>query len=284
MKVEDSNRLDALFAAAKNQPSEIGFNEVSTKLTIAIAKGTTTYLSNKWTSKLFNLNTLLIMISTLTIIATVILTASSKDLEPTRNIETAETFFEPITINKSSNALQADIYNEEINSVNESSCDTNKTVVTKTVIKSKGFKEIKVTTISLGNETSQDILHPVNKGKKVLTEKDTVDVILNKIKFTITERTTEAELDSIKNVAEDAGLDFIYTVKVKRGHIKSLNIKMLATNTKGKKRLNQFYFRGSRSSSFSFLLKWRTDSQGKAVDFDGDGCAVIRNYRIQIVD
>jgi len=92
---------------------------------------------------------------------------------------------------------------------------------------------------------------------------------LIKESFTITNLTTEADIQVIQQKAISAGIDFIYRGRFKKEKIKFLNISMYI-NDGGEKRIkNSLHIHGSNKSSYSYILSWRTDEKGKAVDFDG---------------
>lgn len=87
-------------------------------------------------------------------------------------------------------------------------------------------------------------------------------------KFTITHNTSAEELKNISAQAKDAGIEFAYDTRIRRGVIKKIEIAMVLNSGNDK---SKWGAKISGSSSFSFEFGWREDASGKAVNLY-DGC------------
>jgi len=84
-------------------------------------------------------------------------------------------------------------------------------------------------------------------------------------KIKVTQNTTENELENLKSKAEKAGIQFEYTVHIKRNHIKNLNLSMVIELEGDDQKTSQFNV--SNSDNFSLLVGWVCNDDGKAIKF-----------------
>ncbi|MFD1553425.1 hypothetical protein DNU06_07075 [Putridiphycobacter roseus] len=90
---------------------------------------------------------------------------------------------------------------------------------------------------------------------------------LNKVAFVINENTDTDELAKIRDQAVAAGIDFVYTAKVKRNEIKKLDLNMKLEDEEGNSKQSQFHITKSKGEVFSITLAWYENEKGEAVAF-----------------
>ena len=97
--------------------------------------------------------------------------------------------------------------------------------------------------------------------------KDKAD--LQKKVFTITNQTTEADLEDFNKMATEAGMDVSYNCKVKANRIKQLNMRLKISNENGRDYSSDVHIHDiKKGDSFSFNIIWYEDENGQAVKFN----------------
>lgn len=87
------------------------------------------------------------------------------------------------------------------------------------------------------------------------------------VKRLISNLSKEEDLYEIQKAALKAGIDFQYTAQIRKGRIKSIQIKMTITDDEGFKMINNYNLTARRKEMFSFPVSWRQDESGRAIDF-----------------
>ncbi len=277
MKNNEEKLLDNLFSDARQQPANLSFEDISNQFTQSVNGNVSTQLTKKWYSKLFNLNTIIIMLSTLLISGFVLFTIS----EP------------PKTKIVRNDVKKAFLFQKnQVKTENNQNFDTSSSVVLteelEQLIKHNQQQTFmpdfystypNLPSVELVKTDSNKISNQNNKSFEIVSskKKSPTNDSIRLISYTINEKTTKAELDEIKRKAESCGMEYKYNVKIKRGYIKSLRITMMLTNAKGGKSKSQYYCNGSKKAKFEYIIKWNVNKKGKAIDFDGNGCAVNIN-------
>ena len=279
MKIDD-NKLNELFSEARNQSSQVNVDDVKSNFLAAIeAKNSSGKTSKSAKTKLIkNFKNPFIMLSTIGAIGltSILIFNNSK---PKHNNSTKQN--EAVAINQPKRELKVDdttkieIINDVISINNEE--------LKMEEITSDIKKEINLINNDVINSIDS-IENPIIIEDKNLVEKEVEHKNQSKISqedelrvksYTITEKTTEEEIKKIKADAEKAQINFVYRIKEKKGKIRLLSIKLVTSGKVGKRKANNYYYKGSRLATFVYDLSWRENKDGIAIDFNGNGCSVM---------
>jgi len=286
MKNKEEELLNNLFSDARQQPSNLSFDEISNQFTQSVNANVSTQLTKKWYSKLFNLNTIIIMLSTLLVSGIVLFSVNKTTLKDVETIENQKVSMNlknqsKIESNYEIDSLETDKLIEFSTKEMESMLEE----YTKVATPDLGFYAvhpnsliihgIKATKSNLDDISTQSSRQILKTGYSNTQTKEYDSLKL--FSYILTEKTTEAELIQIKQKAEACGMAFSYKVKIKRGYIKMLQISIYLTNAKGESSKSQYYCKGSAKAKFIYEIKWNVDTNSKAVNFDGNGCTVKAN-------
>lgn len=257
MNSEDNILLDNLFEEAKHQQSEVSFEQISDDFMLNVS-GSASVSGQKWFSKLFNLKSIIIMLSLLSIVL-----ISINLNQSTETVLTNEVLSNTPSIAHKDSAVIQELPSEA--KEQEVSIEAKSTVIV-------NESEVIVNNNFIDNDIIADeseMIIPVQNAK----QEDSLEIEYELQKFKLTKSTTEEELLEFKKKAENAGIQFNYKVKYRNGYIKMVNLTMIIKSETGKDIKDQFYYKGVRFSDFTYLLQWRVDEKGKAIDFNGNGCS-----------
>lgn len=267
MKIEDNKILDDLFLAAKEQQPALSFDEVARKFNLSVNTPQTT---NTWWKQKFNLNLIIVMISTISILALIYMVIPVENLQNKNDqVSEQQNELKPIqnidneSINYQSTAL-VDKQDEII--INETELPINKVTPVEILENNKS---------TINEVVTNNIEDETNISEIGIVKKDTVLTIRC---FKITNKSTIEELEELKLIVEKAGIKLTYKVKRKGDFIKMINLHFYITKADGTEIEDTFYFKGSRFSAFSYAITWRENEKGQAFDFNGEGS----KSRIQI--
>ncbi len=267
MKNKKDSFVDELFSDARKQPAKISFDDISEQLNTSIINSSN--LTKKWYSKLIHLNSI-IMLSTILITGIVCFTLTNQTENNTSSV--GEIMNKEVKFNSIKTIIPSTLKNQsETQKMKIPPKDENRIVEEQITIEPIDSIE-KLIEI---NYPEQNLQLTAKPAETTITVKQ--DSLYKTITYTITEKTTLKELEDIEKHAKSCNIDYTYNVKHKRNTIKMIRLKMLIENTDGKKKVNQFYCKGSAKSKFDYEIKWRVDSKGKVVDFAGNSCVVIVN-------
>lgn len=263
--MKNKYNLDQLFSEARQQPAKISFENITTQLNTSINGN----LTEKWYSKFIHLKSI-IMFSTIFITSVVFFTLTHQTVDNA-----------PLT--KEGIKKENKVKTETPSSIKKiENQDETKTV--RTLSKSKNVIPIEEITITYIDSIERliKVNYPIDDVQLTTELEENIDTSFNDslhtiIKYTITEKTTLKELEAIEKHAKLCGIDYSYTVKHKRDNIKMLNIKMLIINPLGKKRISQFYCKGSSKSTFDYEIRWSVNSKNEVINFAGNGCSTPPN-------
>jgi hypothetical protein len=267
MKHNKDFLVNELFSDARQQTAKISFVDTAKHLQKSV--NVSSDVAKKWYSKLFKLNSI-IMVSTVIVSSIVFFTLNNQQAN---NVLVGD---EVVNQKAQTNNIENQLFTE-INRVKNQGKVQNNSRFFK---KNNAIVEAKITIdyidsveeLSEINYPKEDIKLTTETVSRVNTSK--IDSTYKVIRYTITEKTSLEELNKIQKQAESVGIVFSCKVKHRRGYIKLIRLKMLIVNAKGKKRVSQFYCKGSAKSKFKYEIKWGIDSKGNVIDFAGNGCAV----------
>ena len=258
MKNNEEKLLDNLFSDARQQTANLSFEDISNQFKQSVNGNVSTQLTKKWYSKLFNLNTIIIMLSTLLVSGIVLFTTINFD--PINEIEKDKTLEQNKVLNP-----QKD---KDIKSENENSLVF---VKEKDVEQSIQKKESKITGQPITKytlETKTTVINQPDIRKK--NKKQNINESI--LKFEINEYTTLAQLKKMNKIAENHGLFFDYSVTSKKGEIKKLDLSISTLNNKQKDKT--VYFKGNynrlKTPGFDWDIYYKLNSKGMAVELVED--------------
>lgn len=245
--------IENLFETARNEAPKVSVQEM--KLSFVSAIGGTS--AGWWTS--ISLKSKIIMISLLCsigITAGILVGLNNKSAENTSNSSQKIIEFTQNQINMDvsvqDDSIHEIIYDDAENVVNESK--KAKSSAQNLSLKPESLKSIQL------HELPKIITQNSEEHQKLKEELNSLVDTLSKREFFFSEKTTLKEIQAVEKLAQAAGLNFEYDVKIRRDKIKRLKIKM---ESNGKKWMSKIV----GTDSFSFNFGWHEDKEGKFVEF-----------------
>ena len=271
MSFEETN-IDQLFMQAREQAPEASFDDTKKSFVKAIAIGGVGFLATKSIAYLFKLKFSVMILSTASIVAVstiVVMQNNIPQQEPTQNnvpivASTHEDIIEPLDIQQpdSADALTyiAFMPEEEILMDIETEASVEEKIEAPIIHANEKLGHAISNTRSVPRSIRQ-----VGIGHEQDTTKRSVPNG-NSFSTTITHHTTYMELDKIKAKAEKAGVDFVYSAKVKNNYIRKLDLQMSIDSHKAKNDRSTSHITVS-GNDFKVNIGWVMDDSGQALRF-----------------
>lgn len=247
----EQNRLDDLFAAARNEDPKVSYAQAKSNFLQAIGLGFFGVLLLKWAGLSTKLK-IVVMLSIVGIgsmVTLVTIQVSAPDEPkvqlPISHVE--QTVNKQVTVEPDGSS-QTVYFDDDSNVVN----------VVETQVKSEEFLPLEVLKIDpIASPDPQEEIIPARQ----VAPQDTTPEKVKTVLFTITKNIKDDEMARIQREAKAAGIDFRYRILVWRGRVKKCTIGMtLATAT------------GSCSvcyelkGKFNKTVGWIVDEEGKAIE------------------
>ncbi len=291
---EQQNPLDELFGMARTEAPKVSYKETEKMFLKALAFGGIGLLTTKGIAYLLKLKFSVVMLSTAGIVATSVIViqavspeAPKPDSEPlaaaVSQVE-SEPIEEPVL---TEDTVSETVYFDDVKQMVLSEDETDKAEepvadpepaeepeAPETPVVPNPIAPVRAIAVIQDGGDRGDLatnnpdlqLHVNYKSRNGTTQ----DIWINKetdceeFRLKITEKTTEAELEQLKQKAIAAGIDFTYSVRFKKERIKSLNLSMSLNNPQNEKKTSQVNI--SSTDNFSVEVGWISEN-GKAIKF-----------------
>ncbi len=255
--MEENKRISDLFERARNEVPKTSFEDMKKHVLSAGATGGVGIIA-KWAATSFKFKAIVMIttLSTLTISGILIVTQLANPTGSTvKNQEDGIIHTEQNFEILSEDGVQKMTIYDDNDKVVQVIVDSSGNVKHKDQV-NMSVKELELLIAS--DNTSNPPLVVYNKTSK----RDVVTNPLKERKFTITQNTTSEELKNIMEQARDAGIDFDYETRVRKGIIKKITMSMIIKAESG---TSEWHSKISGSKSFCFMFGWNENDSGKAI-------------------
>ncbi|UKN02310.1 hypothetical protein K6119_02095 [Paracrocinitomix mangrovi] len=266
--MNEEQKLDQLFALAREQAPEVSFDETKKRFLGAAVLAAGGVLATKGIIKLLTTKKWIIMISGITVItsgavvATSLMSSGEEIVAENRLIENNNLVTSVLT---DSVAIEEQMVEEQM--VNKE--DTFVYTPNNAFVAPVDITELEVIALAPQHQEIPMIAFVDDDTNKVVKAKD--EDYTNK--YVITRKTTEAEFDAIKKSAEEAGIDFSYSVKSSDDRLDKFSIHMKMKHKREDGKYNrctanyQIDYEDDDADDSRFVFGWLADDDGKAVKF-----------------
>ncbi len=258
--MEENKQISDLFERARNEAPKTSFEEMKKHVLSTGAVGGVGIIA-KWAAASFKFKAIVMIaiLSTLTVSGILIITqlanptgTAAKKQE--NGIIHTEQNFEIL----SEDGVQKMTIYDENDKVVQVIVDSSENVKHKDQAVNLSVKELELLTASDNTSNSRVVMYDETSKRGIVANP------LKERKFTITQNTTSEELKNIMKQARDAGIDFGYETRVRKGVIKKITMSMIIKAESG---TSEWHSKISGSKSFSFKFGWNENDFGKAISF-----------------
>lgn len=260
--METNERMDELFSRARTQAPKTSYEQTSQAFQVGIAALAGGGILSKWAAlslkfKLISMTTVISIISVTSVLVVSTLSTKNVEKQPIKSSDKEIQY----TPKNEAEMIQEDSETKEISlsqnqqpSMNATHEKSQETI--HEAFNVSGLEKLGISMIPRDLQAFNRKLAPTSMIKQPKIAQDSLTMKL----FEISEKTTNAEIEAIKQQAVAAGLEFDFSTKVRQDKIKKLDLHM-------KKGNNKWMSKISGTDSFSFTFGWWEDSEGKYVKY-----------------
>jgi hypothetical protein len=262
--MEENKRISDLFERARTEAPKTSFEDVKGHFLATSAVAGTGLLA-KWAAASFKFKAIVMVtiLSTLTISTVLIVSSisSATQSEIKHESEVLDSGDQTIEILNENGVKKKTVYDEN-NSVLEVIVDSSKQwnkdgelINHESAVELLPFEVTEVVNEDLeGIEVVEGAISLVDAEEDSLTMQ----------RFTISNKTTEEELEAMKKAAMEAGVSIQFSARIRRSTLKRLSLVMsIEADGKRKYKRSCVY----KAKTFSFQTGWMEDDNGKAIRF-----------------